>query len=336
VSARLVLLNAWMLLPPVLLLVPLGGIALREAVASVLALPWWLRVTGGRQAASRPAAVASVGILAGLLLTQLGWTYVLRNLSAADVFERYRNVAVAAEPLAVMSLNPQLAVYAGATAPQPLATAADVSGWLTMGGQRRWAALRSDELAAVNAEYRRLKHENLPVFGEATGAALLATNLLPKGERDGNPLSLGLPRERPRLAVDVEGEFAGQLRVLGLEWRDRRGRPVASLSAGRSYQLTMAFEVLAPVRRDWQLFVHLEARGFRINGDHPPLQDRYPTHHWAAGDYVVDEHEVAIARDAPPGRYELLFGWYAGQQRLEVTRGERSGDRLHAGAIYIE
>ena len=43
--------------------------------------------------------------------------------------------------------------------------------------------------------------------------------------------------------------------------------------------------MIADATRNWQLFVHTDGQGPRINGDHEGVGGRYPTRHWQTGDY---------------------------------------------------
>jgi len=335
VLSRLLLLNLWLLLPPAALLVPWGLIVLREAVRTVLRAGAWSRLFGLR--AQRNVALFFVLCVAGgCALNILGWSRILSALSPAGALSEYAKRAGAGEPLATLAIDARLAPYVGAAAPQPLQTSSDAAAWLTFGGPRRWLALTSDELANLNAEYRRLTHRNVALVGGTAEAGLLAVEPLPAEAEDTNPLSPWLPAQRPQLASPATGVFGAQIAVLGTEWRDARGRRVPTLTAGRTYDLRVAFEVLAAPHRDWTLFVHLEARGYRLNGDHPPLEGRWPTRHWAAGDYVLDRHLLELPADAPPGRYDLYLGWFDGEQRLPVTSGQSASERLRVGVVLVE
>ncbi len=66
-----------------------------------------------------------------------------------------------------------------------------------------------------------------------------------------------------------------------------------------------------------------------------PLDGRYPTQSWTAGELVRDRHTLSLPADLAPGAYRLIVGVYraADRARLETTDGtvrqERSlgGDR---------
>ncbi len=93
------------------------------------------------------------------------------------------------------------------------------------------------------------------------------------------------------------------------------------LVAGDTLHVALNFKVLAPIDRDWSIFVHVEdveGRIDRLNADHPP---RRPTSQWKVGEVVRDDFEVAIPPGMPVKGVTLLLGlWDAAgdQQRLPV------------------
>ena len=52
-----------------------------------------------------------------------------------------------------------------------------------------------------------------------------------------------------------------------------------------------------------------------------PLQGRYPTQKWAAGELVRDRHTLAVPGNLAPGIYRLIVGVYrAGDRARLLTR----------------
>ncbi|GIW11192.1 MAG: hypothetical protein KatS3mg061_2249 [Dehalococcoidia bacterium] len=68
--------------------------------------------------------------------------------------------------------------------------------------------------------------------------------------------------------------------------------------------------------RDLAFFVHLRDASGQTRGQHDAVT--YPSFAWQGGEQVVSWFHVPVARDAPPGRYELVLGVYprATLQRL--------------------
>ena len=68
----------------------------------------------------------------------------------------------------------------------------------------------------------------------------------------------------------------------------------------------------------------LDAAGHVVAGlEAQPLDGRYPTQAWAAGELVRDRHTLSLPADLAPGAYRLIVGMYraADRARLETRAG---------------
>ena len=103
--------------------------------------------------------------------------------------------------------------------------------------------------------------------------------------------------------------------------------------AGETAPVTLTWTVQSRPRRDYTVFVHLvdeqgELRGY---GDGAPRQGNYPTWWWEVDEVIVDEHGLAIAPGAPPGRYEVVVGLYGADGRVPAY--DDAGARLPGDAV---
>ena len=107
-------------------------------------------------------------------------------------------------------------------------------------------------------------------------------------------------------------QFGSSIRLLGY-------RAASGLSAERELEVTLVWEALGSVDRNYAAFVHLlDEHGERWGqADNWPGQGSYPTSHWHPGDVIVDRYKVKVHPCPPPGRYRLEVGWY------DLTTGER-------------
>jgi 4-amino-4-deoxy-L-arabinose transferase-like glycosyltransferase len=114
---------------------------------------------------------------------------------------------------------------------------------------------------------------------------------------------------------------------------------------GESFYLQLWWHALdsAP-RRNWTVFTHLlgAARpdGSRVwaGQDGLPGQGSATMPTWQAGDLVLDEYELRLPTDTPPGEYEIEVGLYdagAGGVRA-VTVGPQSADHIVLGRVRVE
>jgi hypothetical protein len=90
--------------------------------------------------------------------------------------------------------------------------------------------------------------------------------------------------------------------------------------------LRLYWEALAPVDRDYTVFVHLLDANSAIiaQDDAPPGDPFFPTSTWLSGEVIVDNHHLALPAAAPPGVYRVIVGlyhWPTGD-RLQAVDGE--------------
>lgn len=119
-------------------------------------------------------------------------------------------------------------------------------------------------------------------------------------------VKVAVPTVRATPAQALRAELGGRAALAGYDL------PTPRVAPGGSLPLTLYWEVLAPLERDYTVFIHLvDAQGALAGqGDGPPLGGAYPTTLWAAGEWLRDAHAVAVRPDASPGRATLWVGLY--------------------------
>jgi hypothetical protein len=150
-----------------------------------------------------------------------------------------------------------------------------------------------------------------------------------------------------RLAITTD---AGQTLALAIVDQVRVDAPVTSLSldpaassiqlvdydlplrtwrAGESHDLHLTWGTAEPLPADYQLFVHLrqpQTDQVVAQADGPPLDGWYPTSWWRPQTPIDESRQFPLPADLPPGRYQLLLGFYrlADQQPVspEFSLGE--------------
>jgi hypothetical protein len=99
-----------------------------------------------------------------------------------------------------------------------------------------------------------------------------------------------------------------------------------SLRPGDHLRLTLFWQALSKMDRDYTVFTHLVDGKDRIWGqkDNPPVDGFYPTTQWEKGEIVRDQYNLVISPDAPPGEYQIEVGMYLAEtgERLDVRREE--------------
>jgi 4-amino-4-deoxy-L-arabinose transferase-like glycosyltransferase len=90
------------------------------------------------------------------------------------------------------------------------------------------------------------------------------------------------------------------------------GYAIEPADAPREFRVTLYWQGLAEMSRDYTVFVHvLDANGKIVaQADHQPQNGNYPSSIWDAGESVRDDFSLALPGDAPSGKYTIAIGWY--------------------------
>lgn len=114
---------------------------------------------------------------------------------------------------------------------------------------------------------------------------------------------------------------------------------------GHSFSVALHYQVLAPLDRDFRIFIHLDGEHVRAaNGDHEPVDGRCPTTTWRAGQHVVDRFTITIPESAAAGAYALWTGLFTGWAprwiNLPISDAPAairdSFDRIALGTVVVE
>jgi len=291
----------------------------------------------------RAPALALGGAVVGSVLCLAYYPALASQLSPKEVFESYRHMCPGA-PLALLGVGGRTSAYYAGGQPQAINDPTSAYQWLVAGaggGERRCLALKAEELPKLNQLWREHAPEprtNLPIVDARSSQILLAASSLGSGEKNESPLSsmvLSAPPSHPWRKIDANLE--DKLEVLSIDLFDDRGRPVDAVSPARTYHLKTYYRVLAPVTSEWEAFIHIDGFHRRHNGDHKPLNGKYPMALWLPGDLIADDHEFKLEPNFTPGTYSIFFGLFVGDTRLKVKSGPNDGDnRINGGALRVQ
>jgi hypothetical protein len=316
-KVRLLLMLLWVL-------IPVGLVAFGAVV----------RLTG----LSR-ASLTVVG--AGAAAAILSFAYypaLAAQLSPREVFESYAKLGGTGEPLALLGVSSRTASYYARGEVQTFNDVDSALNWLLHGGERRWLLLRDEDLARLNSSYRSRTRagQNLPILDARSSRILLASSRVDESEQSHNPLDEIVLGQRPVPSRPLDVELEGQLKTIGWDIVDPAGRLVQTVTAGRQYRLRLYHEVIGRIARDWKSFIHIDGHRRRFNGDHDPMGDKYPMTLWQVGDCLVDDYSFALEPNFTPGDYTMFYGFFVGNTRMKVTRGEHQEDRVNAGPLHVQ
>lgn len=266
------------------------------------------------------------------------------QLSPRQVFETYQRQRGVGEPLGLLGVAGRAVAYDTGGDARSFPDAAAAFAWLMEGPERRWLAVRSDELASLNALYRGRAREpgfpatadhNVPVLDARSSQVVLVSNEL-RGQRNRNPLAPYLSAEAPRPTHPIQANLDDTLEALGWDvFAEGSGTPAREVHAGKTYTLCLYWRVLAPITNQWKSFVHIDGHGRRHNGDHEVLEGKVPMRLWQPGDIVTDRYEFRLEPNFTPENYGVYYGFFLGDRRMTVKAGKHGDNRLEGGPLPV-
>lgn len=276
------------------------------------------------------------GLLAGLAVgayASFGYQSALSShFSPREVYDTYNELAADGEPLGEFRVGGRAATYYAKGDVEELASQAELVRFLRQ-DKRVWAAFRADDLASVNREYRRHAGRHLFIADARSARMVLATNHPVEGRRNQNYLADAILDTPPRPQHPVNVNFDDRIELLGI---DLDLPHEGYVGPGERFGITWYFRVLAPVPGSYKPFVHIDGPGQRINGDHDPVDGRYPVRLWEPGDIVVDRQQLSVPANYQRGNLTIYMGFFSGEQRLEVVRGPKDdANRARVGVLPI-
>lgn len=343
--------DAALLVPFLIFLVPAlvffglqrAGLSLRVAIP--VALPSGLLVflvlgaMGDLLRGSRAAFFAVGAAIVGAILCTSFYPALANQLSPKEVFESYERKHKSGEPLALFGVGGRTAAYYAGGQPQTFQDVESARAWLTAGSERRFLALKADELARLNHSYREQSdpRANLPILDARSSQILLAASRLSGGEENLNPLSKFILAASPKPQRAFEANLDDKLMALGFDVIDPQGRLANVVAPGKSYHMRFYYKVLQPITTEWESFIHIDGFQRRHNGDHKPMKGKYPFSLWLKDDYMVDDHEFKLEPNFSPGQYSIYYGLFVGETRMRVKSGPNDGDnRINGGTLQVQ
>ncbi len=161
-------------------------------------------------------------------------------------------------------------------------------------------------------------------FDEDTALKLLEV-------RDGQPVTPRRSFELPSIPHPLQTDLAHKVRLLGY------GLSPDSLYSGETLHLTLYWQALAKIEKDYTVFTHLMDKEGRIWGqkDNFPVRGTRPTSGWLIGEIVVDEYDIPGRGDAPSGVYTIEIGMYDLISGERLTAFDAEGERLPDDRVVL-
>lgn len=129
--------------------------------------------------------------------------------------------------------------------------------------------------------------------------------------------------------IPVAATFGDQIRLLGYDLAAEDARP------GGRVTVTLYWQALGPMERNYQVFVHLYDGELWAQHDGAPACAIWPTTRWEPGQIIADPHIVELPAELPAGSMPVLVGLYdlVTEDRLPVNGDPGGALRLTEVAI---
>jgi hypothetical protein len=300
--------------------------------ALLFGLPW-VRYLYGRLGNDRIFPVTLASLAVGMFTAWSFQPALGQHFSPKPVYEAYAELAdPEIEPLATYRVPTAAASYYTDGRVETLDTEEALLRFLREDGQR-WVVLSADELGSANRAYRRETGQHLYV-ADARSARLVLVAARPVENRPNQSfIALAVHAETPTVEHEIQADFDGRIELIGYDL-DLPGGD--SVGAGQRFSITWYWRVVRPPSSGYQVFVHIDGHGLRLNGDHEPVDGRYPATLWEPGDVIADMQSLTVPANFRPGDYVMYVGWFSGSNRLEVLSGPNDGvDRVRAGTLPV-
>jgi hypothetical protein len=135
-------------------------------------------------------------------------------------------------------------------------------------------------------------------------------------------------------AQEGMADFDGRILLLAAELG------AESLLPGGSLPVVLHWRGQRSMAEDFTVTVQLLGPDGRLHSqvDAWPVQGTLPTSHWVPGQEIDDPYQLVLSPDAPPGRYQVVVGWYllATMERLPVVDGMGNPIADHAVIGEVE
>ena len=321
---------------------PIASLALRVGRAllfvpfALAGLVWglpWLRFAYGRLGDRGVYPTLGGGLLVGGFIALSFQPALGQHFSPKPVYDAYAELSAGnPEPLASYKLPSTAARYYTNAPVEEIDRQTDLFEFLDEGGQR-WAVIDADSLPGLNRAYRRKTGEHLFVADARSARLLLIAARAIDGRTNQNFIAASILDADPEPQNPVGANYDDRIELVGY---DLDLPSDGSVGAGQRFEITWYWRVIGEAPAGYQVFVHIDGFGLRLNGDHVPVGGRYPTKLWDKGDLIADSQELTVPANYRVGDYAIYVGLFSGSKRLELKSGANDGqNRPNVGTLRV-
>ena len=315
----------------------LGARIGRGLLVGIVALPvviWglaWGRYAVSRAARFRIAPLLLAGGAFGVFFAFVFVPQLSQHLSPREVFQTFDALRGPDETLGEHQTGDRAAAYYTDGEIETLSTIGAVVTHLAPEGGRTWAVFPRSVLSQADRQYRERTGEHLYLADTTNARVVLATSAPIEGRVNQNLLASTVVRELPRAPHHVlNAHFEERVELIGYDLELPAGD---SVGPGQSFAITWYWRALPRIGGGYQIFLHIDGHGQRLNGDHVPVDGSYPVSNWRPGDIVVDRQELSVPANYPAGDYQMWIGFFAGSSRLALQDRPRCDSQRRVNCI---
>ncbi|MCG8353559.1 MAG: hypothetical protein MI924_37825, partial [Chloroflexales bacterium] len=152
-------------------------------------------------------------------------------------------------------------------------------------------------------------------------------------------LGLGQTPEGPLWRVELKTRTPGVTTSVSFQWVNGltlEGYTLATQSyrPNQTVPVTLAWGTKRPIEQSYTTFIHLVGEDGTIWGQ----QDRGPgisTDQWAPGQQYLDLLSPILSAQTPPGRYQVVLGWYDLTSLQRVAVADENGLSANTDFIFL-
>jgi hypothetical protein len=111
--------------------------------------------------------------------------------------------------------------------------------------------------------------------------------------------------------------------------------PRGSYQPGDVVPVTLEWQAQAVPAQRYTLFVHLVGQDGIVRGQQDREPSRAPTNRWQLNERTIDVYGPALSPETPPGRYQVLIGWYSYPSLARLPLESNASDSYTLGEIEV-